>query len=110
MDELNIFLYVLAILVFAFAGMVALGHGIWVLAARVLRALSGGKEPPARSHDSIHSRGIVCDSKWKWSGAFCGLCVASKPSSIFVQELMELSITERHIERFNRSGKLVPEI
>ena len=52
MDELNLLLYVLAILVFAFAGMVALGHGIWVLAARVLRALSGGKEPPAMSQDA----------------------------------------------------------
>ena len=110
MDELNLLLYVLAILVFAFAGMVALGHGIWVLAARVLRALSGGKEPPAMSQDAVPSRCIVCDSEWKWGGEFCGVCGASKPSSIVLQVLMDLSVTERQIERFHRSGKLDAEI
>src|SRR5882724_10742813 len=107
MNDLPVLLYILSMLIFVLALMTAVGHGVWLIAAAILRALFGSKKESTDPTPAASWRCLNCNFEMLSARAeFCGVCGSPKPSAIVVDILQDLAAAERQLERFRSSDKV----
>src|SRR5215813_5109744 len=112
MEDLIPILFVLGIL---FIVITVVGHGIWLVLAWIFRELTGTRrdEPPvsitSTPTDSSAHKCPNCGFGLTVQLKFCGVCGARRPTLAQQEQLRELEITLRQLERLRESGA-IPEV
>jgi hypothetical protein len=109
MDNLTIFIILFVLL----AIITLIGHGVWVFIAWVLRTVGGRDNRPgvqtlslstAASHHCSNC-GVALTAQMR----FCGVCGAHRPTLAQEEQLRELGITLRQLDRLHQAGEYQPD-
>src|SRR4030095_5138766 len=126
MEDLIPILIVLGIL---FILITLIGHGIWLTLAWIFGALTGSQRPaengpssnrifdapvesehaggpPPRSNEPFAHPCLNCGHGLTVQLKFCGVCGARRPTLAQEEQLRELEITLRQLERLHKSGAM----
>src|SRR5262245_4005307 len=109
MEDLIPILFVLGIL---FILITVVGHGIWLMLAWFFRELTGTRrdEPPvsitSTPTDYSAHKCPNCGFGLTVQLKFCGICGARRPTLAQQEQLRELEITLRQLERLRESGAM----
>src|SRR5262245_42622102 len=100
MEDIIPFLFVLA---FVLVLVTLVGHGIWVVLAAFLRAITGSKSESSSQTLSLNTPTANacpnCGFALRIQVKFCGVCGAHRMTLSQEQELRELDVTLRQLEK-----------
>src|SRR5688572_20409726 len=103
----------LILVLFMFGMITVMGHGIWLLLAKIGRALKGEPEASSTSTNDYSATRAQQGGQCAECGAvlhlhdrFCPVCGLSRSS---VRTMDELTATTRQLDRFLKQGRLDPE-
>src|SRR5262245_47634839 len=104
---------ILFYLLFALGLITLIGHGIWVLLAKIFRAISGEPEAERAAVDDRSdaqtrrgTRCAECGSAMSYGDSFCPLCGLARSSSGRLADLAKIAL---QLDRFLNQGKLDAE-
>jgi len=109
MDNLTIFIILFVLL----AIITLIGHGIWVFIAWILRTLDGSEDQASVQSLSLSTPASHhcpnCGEPLTMQMRFCGVCGAHRPTSAQEEQLRELGITLRQLDRLHQAGEYQPD-